>query len=110
MLLFLLGGAAPADEAAPARYDVVIERDAFRFDPPSIVIETGDTVRWLNRDERRHLTASVPGSGPTDRLEIFCPELNPGKECAHTFTVAGRYPYFCFIHRKMVGEVVVLDR
>lgn len=90
-----------------AEYNVTILKDSFKFDPPQIVIEVGDTVHWVNQDERRHLTSSVPTG--TEELEIFCPELFPGKICSHTFPLPGRYPYFCFIHRNMRGEVVVVQ-
>ena len=88
-------------------FNVTIYKDSFRFEPNTIVIEVGDTVNWVNQDERRHLTASIPDG--TDQLEIFCPELYPGKICSHTFSLPGRYPYFCFIHRNMVGEVIVVQ-
>ncbi len=88
-----------------AEYNVTINKDSFKFDPPQIVIEVGDTVNWVNRDERRHLTSSIPTGGD---LEIFCENLYPGKVCSHTFSLPGRYPYFCFIHRNMRGEVVVV--
>lgn len=100
-LVVWAGAAEPGEE-----YQVFIKKDTYRFEPVQLVVEAGDTVRWINEDERRHLTASIPdGSG---HLEIFCPELYPGKVCTHTFTQPGKYPYFCFIHRNMVGEVVVV--
>ena len=91
-------------------FDVVIAKDSYAFDPNTIVIEVGDVVRWRNEDVRRHLTASIPGSGPSDHLEILCEELYAGTTCSHTFAKPGRYPYFCFIHNRMRGEVVVVDR
>lgn len=100
-----------ASQGEEARvFDVVIAKDSYAFDPPRIAIEVGDTVRWLNEDTRRHLTSSIPGYGPDEKLEIFCEDLHPGKICAHTFTKPGRYPYFCFVHNRMRGEVVVVDR
>lgn len=89
------------------QYDVVIQQDSYRFEPTRIVVEVGDTVNWVNQDVRRHLTASIPDG--TGELEIFCPDLEPGKVCTHTFGSPGRYPYFCFIHRNMVGEVIVVQ-
>lgn len=91
-------------------YDVVIAKDSFEFDPPRIAIEVGDSVRWRNEDTRRHLTSSIPGYGTDEKLEIFCEELHAGNTCVHTFTTPGRYPYFCFVHNRMQGEVVVVDR
>ena len=94
----------------PTVYEVVVRKDAYKFDPASIVLEVGDSVTWVNADVRRHLMSSVPGTGAGDQLEIFCPEFFPEKTCEHTFNTPGRYPYFCFIHRQMVGEVIVLER
>jgi plastocyanin len=90
--------------------DVIITKDSYAFDPPRLAIEVGDTVRWRNEDTRRHLTSSIPGFGPDTNLEIFCEDLYAGKTCEHTFNKPGRYPYFCFVHNRMQGEVVVVDR
>lgn len=103
-----VGESLRADE--PKTYEVTVRKDSYKFDPASIVLEVGDTVKWVNADVRRHLMASVPGTGAGDQLEIFCPDFFPDKTCEHTFKTPGRYPYFCFIHRQMVGEVIVLER
>ena len=103
--LVLTGTIASGSEST--EYNVTIFKNSFKFDPNRIIIEVGDTVNWVNQDERRHLTASIPDG--TGQFEIFCEELYPGKICSHTFSLPGRYPYFCFIHRSMVGEVVVVQ-
>jgi plastocyanin len=105
-----LGTLAPLGGQETRVFDVIIAQDSYAFDPSKIAVEVGDTVRWRNDDVRRHLTASIPGFGPDDRLEIFCEDLHAGKTCSHTFTKAGRYPYFCFVHNRMQGEVLVVDR
>ncbi len=104
----LLAGVISADE--PMTYEITVKKDSYKFDPASIVLEVGDKVSWINADVRRHLMSSVPGTGAGDQLEIFCPEFFPEKTCDHTFNTPGRYPYFCFIHRQMTGEVIVLER
>lgn len=88
------------------QYNVIIQKDSFKFEPARIFVEVGDTVNWVNQDERRHLTSSIPAGG---ELEILCEDLYPGKVCSHTFNLPGRYPYFCFIHQNMVGEVIVVE-
>lgn len=110
LVLAVLWPLAPSAGEDARQIDIVIARDSYAFDPRQIAIEVGDTVRWVNDDTRRHLTASIPGSGPGDHLEILCEDLYAGKSCVHTFETPGRYPYFCFIHNQMQGEVVVLDR
>ncbi len=98
-----------------AEFHVVVQRESFAFDPPILAIEVGDTVSWTNNDKKRHLTASVPGTyvsptGTRKDLEIYCPKFHPDTVCTHTFTVPGKYPYFCFIHKNMVGEIIVLEK
>lgn len=110
VLFAALGAAVPSHGPAQQVFDVVIAKDSYAFDPARIAVEVGDTVRWRNDDTRRHLTSSIPGFGPDTHLEIFCDELHAGKTCVHTFTKPGRYPYFCFVHNRMQGEVVVVDR
>jgi plastocyanin len=106
----VLLGAAVAAAQEPQMFEIVVAKDSYKFNPSSLIIEVGDAVKWVNADVRRHLMSSVPGTGSSDELEIFCPEFFPEKTCDHTFNVPGRYPYFCFIHRQMVGEVIVLER
>jgi plastocyanin len=101
---------APSNGQEARTVDVIITKDSYAFDPPRLAIEVGDSVVWRNEDTRRHLTSSIPGFGPDSNLEIFCEDLYAGKTCQHTFTKPGRYPYFCFVHNRMQGEVVVVDR
>jgi plastocyanin len=106
----MLSAAAATLADEPTTFEVTVRLDSFKFDPASIILEVGDSVQWINADSRRHLMSSVPGTGAGDQLEIFCPDFFPEKSCEHTFNTPGRYPYFCFIHRQMVGEVIVLER
>ncbi len=108
ILLFL--GSSQLALTQEAEFQIVVHEESFAFDPPVVVLEVGDMVTWVNEDTRRHLMSSIPGTGPTDELEIFCPKFFPGKTCSNTFTLPGKYPYFCFIHRKMMGEVIVLEK
>jgi plastocyanin len=104
---FLLLSASISVGSDRTAFTVTILKDSYQFDPAQIFVEIGDTVDWVNQDQRRHLTASIPDG--TEELPIFCPELFPGETCSITFSLPGRYPYFCFIHRNMVGEVIVVQ-
>lgn len=109
-ILILVGFSNVSITQDAAKFQVVVHKGTTAFDPASLLIEVGDTVTWVNNDEKQHLTASIPGTGPTDTLEIYCPKFHPNTVCTHTFTIPGKYPYFCFIHRKMLGEVIVLEK
>ena len=109
-LLSLISSPFTATGEEVQTYDVIIAANVFKFDPDKLTIKVGDTVRWSNRDERKHVLASVPGSGRTDDLEIFSDEFHPGTIYSHTFKERGQYPYFCFIHNKMTGLIIVNER
>ena len=88
-------------------HDILVFKDTFRFSPEVLHISIGDQVRWVNQDSRDHQFSSVPGSGPTGDLEFLCEKIEPEEICKHTFSSSGEYPYFCFIHKQMLGLVIV---
>lgn len=98
----------PAQGNAEETHQVKIIRNALKLDPKVITIKAGDTVEWSNPDSRKHNLASVPGSGLTDKLEIFS-VMEPGDVFSHTFSTPGEYPYFCFIHNQMTGHITVTE-
>lgn len=110
--ILAFGGLVAAVSSAqePTQFQVLIHKGSSSFDPPTLAVEVGDTVTWVNNDEKQHLTASIPGTGPTDKLEIYCPKFYPNTVCTNTFDTPGKYPYFCFIHKNMLGEVIVLEK
>jgi len=72
------------------------------FDPKTITVEPGTTVRWTNHGQERHTVTARNGrfdSGP----------MAPGSSYSVTFVTPGTYEYFCKPHEKMgmVGTVVV---
>ena len=42
-----------------------------------------------------------------DRMTFKSRALDTGEKFSYTFTKAGTYPYFCSVHPKMTGQVVV---
>ena len=72
----------------------------FMFSPETITITAGSAVTWVNKDEEPHTVVSDTGlfrSGGVDTNETF----------VYTFDKPGSYPYFCSLHPKMTGKVVV---
>ncbi len=94
--------------AAGGVHDVVIPDGVDQFMPAIVTISAGETVRWVNNDTRRpsHDFASLPGPNPENR-ELKVVELKPGEVFEHTFERPGEYIYFCYIHKGMIGKVVV---
>ncbi|MGB9939504.1 cupredoxin domain-containing protein [Methanosarcina sp.] len=97
--------AAPVEEETPElpigsgeNIEVAIEDNA--FNPATVNISTGDTVRWTNLDTASH---TVTGTGASFGSEV----LNEGDSYEFLFTDAGTYDYYCSIHPEMRGTVVV---
>jgi plastocyanin len=101
VLLFLSPSqstAANAEPSAPASAQVKI--DNFSFAPQSLTVPVGTTVTWTNRDDIPHTIVSTDGvfkSKVRDTDETF----------SYTFTKAGIYNYFCSVHPKMTGKIIV---
>jgi plastocyanin len=78
--------------------DVTIQN--FAFNPPSVEVSKGDTVRWTNMDSAEH-TVSGPtfSSGPIPK----------GQNYEFLFTTPGVYNYNCSIHPSMKGTVTVVE-
>src|SRR6185503_14459524 len=74
--------------------------DNFSFAPAMAVVAAGSTVTWTNRDDVPHNVVS------TDR-KFKSPVLDTDGQFSHTFDAPGTYKYFCSIHPRMTGQVVV---
>ena len=95
-------GAWSASFAAPAPQTMEVKIDNFSFGPAALTVSVGTTVTWTNRDDIPHTVAS------TDEPKAFKSKvLDTDEKFSFTFTKPGTYPYFCSIHPKMTGKVVV---
>ncbi len=84
----------------PTPATAAVKVDNFSFWPPTLTVAVGTTVTWTNRDDIPHRvvsTASVFKSKVLDTNEKF----------SYTFAKPGTFSYFCSIHPKMTGKVVV---
>jgi len=89
---------ASAQEKSASTAEVKI--DNFSFGPAAITVSVGTTVTWINRDDIPHTVVS------TDKV-FKSKVLDTDEKFSYTFSKAGEYPYFCSIHPKMTGKVVV---
>jgi len=74
--------------------------DNFSFAPARASVAAGSTVTWTNRDD-------VPHNIVSREQKFKSPVLDTDEQFSHTFDTPGTYPYFCSIHPKMTGQVVV---
>lgn len=90
--------AASAEQKPASTAEVKI--DNFSFGPAAITVSVGTTVTWTNRDDMPHTVVSTE--------KVFKSKvLDTDETFSFTFTKAGEFPYFCSIHPKMTGKVVV---
>jgi plastocyanin len=96
------------------------EGPTFRFEPANLMIKVGTTVKWVNvsgEDGPRHTstddpeweTPQTPAVLPAGAEKWRTPFLRNGESATHTFTVPGKYQYFCETHGPygMVGTITV---
>lgn len=106
LLMASLGVAAahkPEDrqaQNAPAKVTEV-KIDNFTFAPTTLTVAVGTTVSWVNRDDIPHTVVSE------DKTTFKSKALDTDDSFRFTFTKPGTYNYFCSIHPKMVGKVIV---
>jgi plastocyanin len=100
--LLLLFPASPSVKATdqPSAPNAAVKIDNFVFGPQTITVPVGATVTWTNSDDIPHTSVSTEG--------VFKSKvLDTDEKFSYTFTKAGTYPYYCTIHPKMTGKVVV---
>ncbi len=92
------GAQARQSSAPPQR--VAIDIDNFRFGVVSMEVAAGTTVTWTNRDDVPHTVAST--------AKVFkSPPLDTGETFSFTFSNPGTFDYYCSMHPRMTGRVVV---
>jgi plastocyanin len=98
--MMLLGTPSVAANDQPSGASADVKIDNFSFGPQTLTVFVGTTVVWTNRDDIPHTVVSTDG--------VFKSKVRDTDEkFSYTFTKAGTYPYFCSVHPKMTGEVVV---
>jgi plastocyanin len=100
MLLFAAGRGSVANAQQASGPTVEVKIDNFSFGPAALTVAVGTTVTWTNRDDIPHTVVS-------DDKVFKSKVLDTDEKFSYTFTKAGTYPYFCSVHPKMTGKVIV---
>jgi len=91
-------GGVGAQETAPASAAVKI--DNFSFGPATVTVPVGTTVTWTNRDDIPHTAVSTDG--------VFKSKvMDTDDKFSFVFNKPGTYSYYCTIHPKMTGQIIV---
>ncbi len=107
IFLTLLLISALAAAGAVSEHDVAagpdskeVKIDNFSFTPPAMTVPVGTQIRWTNRDD-------IPHTVVTEDKSVKSKVLDTDEQFTYTFAKPGTYKYFCSIHPKMTGTVVV---
>ena len=100
IVLLLAGSPSVTANDQPSAANAEVKIDNFSFGPQTLTIPVGATVTWTNRDDIPHTVVSTDG--------VFKSKVRDTDEkFSYIFTKAGTYPYYCSVHPKMTGKVVV---
>ena len=98
--LFAIAGEMKNDASTSDKQNRIEIKD-FAFNPQTITVKSGEKVTWINRDEEPHTIVSV---GKQFKKSTA---LDTDQEFTITAGAPGMYEYFCSVHPKMTGTIVV---
>ena len=84
--------------SAAAANQVIIEN--FSFAPATLTVKAGTKVTWINRDDVPHTV------NENDKL-FKSSTMDTDDQFSYTFTSPGTFSYFCALHPKMTGQIIV---
>jgi len=95
--------AAPAPEITEPGVSLVEINDS-GFSPQTVIIKTGETIEWINKDSQPHQVVIDFGAS---RIEGKA--LQTDEEYSLRFMEEREYDYYCGIHPEMRGKIIVQD-
>jgi plastocyanin len=98
--LFAIAGEMKNDASTSNKQNRIEIKD-FAFNPQTITVKSGEKVTWINRDEEPHTIVSV------EKQFKKSTALDTDQEFTITVGAPGTYDYFCSVHPKMTGTIVV---
>lgn len=96
----LIAASGPRTAAAEDSPATTVQIDNFSFTPQEIRVKAGTTITWTNRDDLPHTVVSSDQAFKSKALDT-------DDKFTTTLTKPGTYSYFCSIHPKMQGKVIV---
>jgi plastocyanin len=96
-----VAGNPPSAAAGPtAATGMEVKIDNFAFNPAVITVKAGTQVIWINKDDIPHTVDSSEGKFKSAALDT-------DEKFEFKFSEPGEYPFFCRMHPKMTGKVIV---
>jgi plastocyanin len=84
--------------AAPSGKTVTIDMKNIQFNPKTVTVKVGETVKWVNQDSVPHNVSGGPLHSPT---------FGNGGTFTYKATKAGKISYVCTIHPGMTATLNV---
>jgi plastocyanin len=80
--------------------NVEVKIDNFSFSPASLTVRVGTQITWMNRDD-------IPHTIVEDSRAFKSKVLDTDEKYTFTLSQPGTYKYYCSIHPRMTGKLVV---
>jgi plastocyanin len=91
-----VAGKDPPANSTPNQVTV----ENFSFQPGNLTVKAGTTVTWVNHDDIPHTVYENEKKFKSDTLDT------DGK-FSYKFTTPGTYSYYCSLHPRMTGQIIV---
>ena len=99
--IFALAGETKDADGTSSKQNRIEIKD-FAFNPQTLTVKSGETITWTNRDEEPHTVVSV------EKQFKKSTALDTDQSFTITAGAPGTYTYFCSVHPKMTGTIVVV--
>jgi plastocyanin len=93
-------GTAQAVSGPSTGSEIEVKIDNFVFAPGVVTVKAGTQVTWTNKDDIPHTVDSTEG-------KFKSPALDTDAKFQFKFTEPGEYPFYCRLHPKMTGKIIV---
>jgi plastocyanin len=100
VVLLVFVGIPVSPSAEEAAVPPAVRIDNFSYAPSTLVVVAGTTVTWTNADDDVHTVVEK------DR-KFKSAALDTNDTFSQTFSEMGEYEYFCSLHPRMTGKIVV---
>jgi plastocyanin len=90
----------PTSIAVAAAPGASVKIANFTFQAPVVTVKPGTVVTWSNDDDIPHTVTANNGAFKSKVLDS-------GDRFSFTFAKAGEYAYFCSLHPRMTGKIIV---
>src|SRR5229473_4866930 len=72
----------------------------FSFQPSTLTVKAGTTVTWVNHDDEPHTVNE-------NNKAFKSGTLDTDAKFSYKFSSPGTYSYFCSLHPRMTGQIIV---